>query len=249
MGFKPKSCLKVFHNIKHSYFIYPDEKRITGSSQVADALIKEMIRDDKVAIVRFIPRDNSVVRFCALLAQDEKVDEADGFQTPPGFQVIFLPYADDIRDINQIFEAAGYEADAAHEEEEKGDNIFDKLSVQEKNAAKLLVKNMTIDFNSRNFENPSVQQFYAGLQALALNEEDPEPVEDLLEPDYEGMQRFAPLIKKFKDAFFDGEDEDPACGGPPGGGRGRGRGGARGGGTTGGGRGKPLPSQQSQSSQ
>ena len=67
MGFKPRSSLKVHHNIKHSYFIYPDEKRVTGSSQVLDALIKEMIAEDKIAIVRFIPRDNSVVRFCALL--------------------------------------------------------------------------------------------------------------------------------------------------------------------------------------
>lgn len=67
MGFKPRSYLKVYHNIKHSYFIYPDEKRVTGSSQVIDALVKEMIRDDKIAIVRFIPRDNSAVRFCALL--------------------------------------------------------------------------------------------------------------------------------------------------------------------------------------
>lgn len=44
MGFKPKTDLKIYHNIKHSYFIYPDEKRITGSGSVADALIKEMIR-------------------------------------------------------------------------------------------------------------------------------------------------------------------------------------------------------------
>ena len=29
--------------------------------------LQEMIRDEKVAIVRFIPRDNSVVRFCALI--------------------------------------------------------------------------------------------------------------------------------------------------------------------------------------
>jgi len=84
MGFKPKSALKVFHNIKHSYFVYPDEKRMTGSSQVIDALIQEMQREDKVAIVRFIPRDNSVVRFCALVPQQEKIDE-DGFQTPAGF--------------------------------------------------------------------------------------------------------------------------------------------------------------------
>ena len=32
MGFKPRSALKITHNIKHSYFVYPDEKRITGSS-------------------------------------------------------------------------------------------------------------------------------------------------------------------------------------------------------------------------
>ncbi len=162
-----------------------------------------MIKDDKIAIVRFIPRDNSVVRFCALLPQEEKVDEEDGFQTPPGFQCIFLPFADDIRDLNQIMEAAGYEPEGQNDEEEK--SIFDQLTKDEKNAAKLLVKNMTIDFNSRNFENPSIQQFYAGLQALALNEEEPEPVEDLLEPDYEGMKRFDPLIQKFKDVFYDGE--------------------------------------------
>jgi len=34
---------------------------------VIDALIKEMKKEEKIAIVRFIPRDNSPVRFCALL--------------------------------------------------------------------------------------------------------------------------------------------------------------------------------------
>lgn len=67
MGFKPRKALKVFHNVKHSYFIYPDEKRITGSACVVDALIKEMIKQDKIGIVRFTPRENSAVRFCALL--------------------------------------------------------------------------------------------------------------------------------------------------------------------------------------
>jgi hypothetical protein len=37
-----------------------------------------------------------------------------------------------------------------------------------------------------------------------LGEKEPEPIEDLLEPDYEGMKRFDPLFQKFKDAFFDG---------------------------------------------
>ena len=52
MGFKPKSYLKYYHNVKHSMFVFPDEKKVVGSSQVADALIKEMSRKEKIAIVR-----------------------------------------------------------------------------------------------------------------------------------------------------------------------------------------------------
>lgn len=59
MGFKPKSFLKVYHNIKHSTFVQPDEKKTEGASQCTDALIKEMLRLDKIAIVKFTPRVNS----------------------------------------------------------------------------------------------------------------------------------------------------------------------------------------------
>jgi ATP-dependent DNA helicase 2 subunit 1 len=52
MGFKPKSYLKVHHNIKPSIFAFPDDKRIKGSSQCAEALIKEMVKKEKIAIVR-----------------------------------------------------------------------------------------------------------------------------------------------------------------------------------------------------
>lgn len=79
MGFKPKSFLKIYHNIKHSYFMYPDEKRTKGASACVDALIKEMISGEKIAIVKFTPRENSQVRFCAMVAQDEKIDPSDGF--------------------------------------------------------------------------------------------------------------------------------------------------------------------------
>jgi hypothetical protein len=81
---------------------------------------------------------------------------------------------------------------------------------------------LTINFNSRDFENPALQKFYSGLQALALNEDEPEPVKDLLEPDYEGMKVFKPVVDKFKAAFFDGDDEDVECGNAGSKGRGRG---------------------------
>ena len=75
MGFKPRSYLKCYHNVKHSMFVFPDEKKVVGSSQVSDALIKEMLRKEKVAIVRVQVRESTSVRFCALLPQDEKFDD------------------------------------------------------------------------------------------------------------------------------------------------------------------------------
>ena len=90
-------------------------------------------------------------------------------------------------------------------------NVIEDLSKKEKDAAKLLVKNLSIDFNSRNFENPSLQCFFSGLQALALNEGEPEKVEDHLEPDYKGMQKFEPIIDNFRNIFFDGNEEDQSC--------------------------------------
>ena len=75
-------------------------------------------------------------------------------------------------------------------------------------AAKLFVKNMNIDFSSNNFENPTIQKFYSGLQAFALNEKAPETVEDTLEPDYEGMKRMEKVVGKMQGAFgLDGPKE------------------------------------------
>ena len=105
MGFKPKTYLKVYHNTKHSTFVYPDENTIKGSSQCTDALIHEMHRKEKIAIVRVQVRDNAQVRFCALLPSLPKEDD-DVAQA--GFRLIVLPYADDIRDLDSIMDAAGF---------------------------------------------------------------------------------------------------------------------------------------------
>jgi ATP-dependent DNA helicase 2 subunit 1 len=39
IGFKPKGLIKPYHNLRPSYFLYPDEEHVTGSSQFFDALI------------------------------------------------------------------------------------------------------------------------------------------------------------------------------------------------------------------
>ena len=143
--------------------------------------------------------------------------------------MIPLPYADDLRGNKEILEYAGL-----GRKNEGGGGIAETLTDPEKHAAKLLIKNLNIDFDSRNFQNPTIQKFFSGLQALALNEDEPEQVQDDLEPDYEGLKKFAPVIGRFRDVFYDGAREDPECAEKPkpargarGAPRGRGRGGAR----------------------
>lgn len=70
-GFKPKSFLKPYYNNRSSYFIYPNNDRISNSDKFFDAMIKKLTQKDKVAIVRFIPKRNSKIRFGALIPQKE----------------------------------------------------------------------------------------------------------------------------------------------------------------------------------
>ena len=181
MGFKPKSALKEYHFYRNASFIYPDDSTIKGSSTLFAALLDRMIQKEKIAIARFVPRDISMPIFVALVAQEEEFDE-DGTQLiPPGLHVIYLPFADDIRDLEVP------KTKPADEEQVR--------------LAKQIVKKLRIRFDSRSFENPTLQKHYAALQALALEREQVEAVPDYVLPDDEGMKRVNNLffIKKYMD--------------------------------------------------
>lgn len=40
IGFKPKKLIKPYHNLRPSYFLYPDEEHVSGSTQFIDALLE-----------------------------------------------------------------------------------------------------------------------------------------------------------------------------------------------------------------
>jgi len=190
IGFKPKSRLKVYHNLKSSGFIYPNDQSIQGSSLTLSALHKKMIEMNKIAICRYIQREGTSPLFIALIAQGEVLDEQDQSQiTPPGFQIIFLPFAEGIRK-PQVFS-----------NQETATDKFVQM-------AKKLTKKLNIDFDSSQFDNPSLQQFYQALQALALEHPQVEAIDDTLKPDVEGMKKYETLMNEFKDAIFP-EEYDP----------------------------------------
>ena len=174
VGFKPIDALKHYYHIRSSSFIYPDESLVKGGTVAFIALLDRLIYMEKVAIARFTARARSAPRFVALLPQREELDE-DGIQiTPPGFHVIYLPFADDLRNLDLP--------------------KTDKATEGQVLLAKKVVKSLRIKFDSRSFENPSLQKYYSNLQALALERETVDVTPDYVQPDLEGMDHVRFII-------------------------------------------------------
>jgi ATP-dependent DNA helicase 2 subunit 1 len=75
LGFKPRSWLKDYYNVSHSYFIYPDESSMTGSITAFTALLESMLKKNVIAICRTQFRANSGPRLSALLPQVSSLGE------------------------------------------------------------------------------------------------------------------------------------------------------------------------------
>ncbi|GAB9463970.1 Atp-dependent dna helicase 2 subunit [Globisporangium polare] len=182
IAFKPISTLKWNSNIRSSYFLYPSEGYIEGSSKAFVALLNAMAKKQKYALARLIARKSSEPRLVALLPQEEVADELGQVQ-PSGFNVIFLPYLDDIRDIPV----------EAHE----------SASAEQVDAAKALISKLKLT-EVPSFENPELQKHYSAVQALALGEEELEFDEkkDTTLPDEEGFAQedVKEAISTFRDA-------------------------------------------------
>ena len=188
MGFKSIESIKPYYNIRESYFIYPNELFSNGAGTLVDAMIKQMLNKKKCAIVKFVSREGSVVKFCALMPQAEKYDE-DYFQTPPGFNMIILPWADDIRSNSEILA--------------KNPKDLPEVTQEQSDLAKKIIKKMNISFDCRAFENVELQKFYSTLQALALEESNIEQVEDTLQPHSEGLEKVLNgLDENFRSSIF-----------------------------------------------
>ncbi|TBU27758.1 ku70-like protein [Dichomitus squalens] len=189
LGFKSRKELAFEDNIKHSFFIYPDEMTYSGSKRTFTALLRTMISKKKIAIVLALTRRNSSPIFCAMLPQEEKVDES-GWRDPPGFHLIPLPFADDIRaaPVERAFRASDELKEAARK-------WIDKLNV--KNGS----------YPPDSYPNPALAYHNAQLEAQAFREDfDAEAFEDLTEPKYDMIhKRAGQLIKAWKEELREDE--------------------------------------------
>ena len=193
MGFKSIESIKPYYNMRESYFIYPNESISKGSGKLINAMIKQLANKKKCAIVKYIGREGSMIKFCALVPQLERLDE-DYFQTPPGLNMIVLPFADDIRSNSEILS--------------KNPENLPSLTDRQKELARKIVKRMNINFDCRAFENVALQRFYSTLQALALNEPTIDRTEDKIQPHREGLMKVLQGIDdKYRMSIFNEDNK------------------------------------------
>ncbi|KAF7139305.1 hypothetical protein RHSIM_Rhsim07G0086500 [Rhododendron simsii] len=234
LGFKPLSCLKDYHNLRPSTFLFPSDEEVVGSTCIFIALHRSMLRLNRCFDFQvFIPCDMDLKtelstgfsyavafygsathpQLVALIAQDEIVT-ASGQVEPPGMHMIYLPYSDDIRHIE---EARYIHTDENNETPRANDDQIRKATA--------LMRRVDLkDFSVCQFSNPVVvfirltkellaalQRHYAVLQALALDEDEMPEVKDETAPDEEGMARTGVVnaLEEFKLSVY-GENYDEA---------------------------------------
>lgn len=185
IGFKDASFMKNYYNLTHSTFVYPDEFEIRGSILTFIALLETMTKGDKIALAKYIARNGAPPKLVALLPQAETVDEAGNQIDPPGFNMIILPFSDEIRhpkSPSHDHRADPMNQDATEEQVQKMAELVDKLKLGS-------------GFDPLNYENPALQKHYAYLQALALEQDEPDPVTDTTLPNYEAIaKRAGPIV-------------------------------------------------------
>ncbi|XP_063283482.1 X-ray repair cross-complementing protein 6 [Pelobates fuscus] len=183
IGFKPINLLKKHHFIKPAQFVYPEESLVTGSSTLFHALLTRCQSRKVMAVCRYIPRRNTPPRFVALIPQEEVLDDNNVQIKPPGFSLIFLPFADDIRKVD----------------------FPEKITASDEqvNKMKEIVQKMRFKYRSDAFENPALQQHFRNLEALALDMMEPEPIEDLTLPKVAMIDnRVGSLVDEFKEMVY-----------------------------------------------
>lgn len=170
LGFKDRSTLHFYENIKHAYFVYPSDLEHPGSKRVFTALLTSMLSKNKIALCLFLPRENAIPHFAVLLPQAEELDAEGQQRVPPGMHLITMPYVDDIRDPPPT-----HSLSANSEQIAAASKVIESFHRRD-------------PFNPDVFPNPVLQHHYGMLMAQAFGQPVPE-YEDTILPDYALIER------------------------------------------------------------
>lgn len=179
LGFRDLDELKPKFNLKHSIFMVPDDTRVKGSSSFFAHFLEAVHSRNRFVICSLVPRKGSPEKLVALIPQVAYFDEINGTETPAGFNVIFLPFAEEIRSIEYpVLEPERSFVDAAL----------------------ALIESASSHFNFESVQNPVLARHFSVLNRIALDQESIDDAPDLTEPDYQKLfENSSSFIKSFND--------------------------------------------------
>nr|AMA21728.1 putative Ku70 [Schmidtea mediterranea] len=182
IGFKPLKYLKSYYQIRSAQFLYPDDSSIEGSTNLFAALLKRCYERNLFALCAYVPRKSSRLQLVGLVPQMEKYSDVKIQIRPPGFSVIFLPFADDIRKLDLP--------------------LSNEVSDQDREMGEELIKSLFVGYEPETILNPALQKQLTYLEAIALDLEIPDKIEDntVLNND-EINEHCGNVLEAYKDYF------------------------------------------------
>lgn len=190
LGFVSRTWLKPWYSVRSPYFLRPDEATMRGSTVAFVSLLEGMVAKAQIAIARFVRTKAESPKLVAVVPQQEDWDGNGKVVQPAGFNVIVLPFADDVRDLQP-------EATAATASDEC------VAAAVEMTKTEIPRGGMGGDFGLMDIENPTLQKQYAVLEALALDEMVKDPGDSLAPDLYQSdktvaaMQTFLKTLPEF----------------------------------------------------
>ncbi|KAK9833602.1 hypothetical protein WJX74_000326 [Apatococcus lobatus] len=193
LGFKPVTALEAYHQLRPPAFVYPDERSLPGSAVAFIALHARLLARKMFALCSFVRSRVAEPRLAALLPQEEEIDDAGCQLSPPGFNLLYLPFADDLRhpETDPSFTGTSYP----------------QASQIQISKAAAMIHALKLDSDVLAVNNPRIQRHFQVLEALALDEPVPEQVLDETMPDEEGQESIRPQVLAFRDSVY-GPDHD-----------------------------------------
>lgn len=150
VGFKPLSDIPITFLLEKSYFCYPNDDAVKGSTDAFANLHASMRRKHVVLIGELLSRATTSSRLVALIPQAERKNSEGDTVLAPGMIVVTLPFEDDVR---------AMEMDA-------GDTSTPALVEQAKGLLRAL-KLSDVQFWT-DFENMCLKRFWTYIEEAAL---------------------------------------------------------------------------------
>ncbi|CAH2089684.1 unnamed protein product [Euphydryas editha] len=159
LGFKPANIIcKEKWYLKMGYFLFPNESIIEGSTVAFKALHRACLETGVVAMCVLSTRVNTKPLIVALSPCSRPLN----LDVDVGFDVVIIPFVESVRELDIIDED-----DDTNSSIKKGKKLMSNI-----------LNKITVDFRPDMFENPKLQYEYRAIEAIALEDEDLEPIID-----------------------------------------------------------------------